>query len=62
MYMDKDLIENKLYQIIDQFNERKITSKKFYSIPLNKIHPFYDVNGTTCKILFANDDIIRQNM
>ena len=25
MYMDKELIENKLYQIIDQFNERKIT-------------------------------------
>ena len=42
MYMDKELIEDKLYQIIDQFNERKVTSKKFYSILLNKIHPFYD--------------------
>ena len=36
MYMDKELIEDKLYQIIDQFNERKITSTKFYSILLNK--------------------------
>ena len=36
MFMDKELIENKLYQIIDQFNERKITSTKFYSILLNK--------------------------
>ena len=60
MYMDKELIEDKLYQIIDQFNERKITSTKFYSILLNKIHPFYDGSGRTCEMLFANDDIIRQ--
>ena len=60
--MDKELIENKLYQVIDQFNERKITSTKFYSILLNKIHLFYDGNGRKCKILFANDDIIRQNI
>ena len=62
MYMDKELIEDKFYQITDQFNERKITSTKFYSILLNKIHPFYDGNGRTCEILFANDDIIRQNI
>ena len=30
MHMDKELIEDKLYQIIDQFNERKITTTKFY--------------------------------
>ena len=29
--MDKELVEDKLYQIIDLFNERKITSTKFYS-------------------------------
>ena len=29
MYMDKELIEDKLYQILDQFNERKITYTKF---------------------------------
>ena len=51
MYMDKDLIENKLHQTINQFNERKITSTKFYSILLNKIHPFYDGNGRTGKCL-----------
>ena len=33
MYIDKELIEDKLLQTIDQFNERK----KFYSILLNKI-------------------------
>ena len=49
-------------KIIDQFNERKITSTKFYSILLFKIHTFYGGNGRTCKILFANDDIIRQSM
>ena len=40
MYMDKDLTEDKLYQIIDQFNEKKITPVKFYSILLNKIIHF----------------------
>ena len=50
--MDKD----KLYQIIDQLNKRKITPIKFYSIIIHKIHPFYDGNGRTCKILFANND------
>ena len=62
IYMDKELIKDKLYQILDQFNERKITSTKFYSIHLNKIYSFYDGNGRRCKILFANDDIIRQNI
>ena len=59
MHMDKELMEDKLYQIMDQCNEGKITSTKFYSILLNKIHPFYDGNSRTCKILFANDDIIK---
>ena len=35
MYTYKELIEDKLYQIIDQFDERKTTSVKFYSILLN---------------------------
>ena len=48
MYVDKELIEDKLYQTIDQFSERKITSTKFYSILLNKIHSFYDGNDSTC--------------
>ena len=54
--MDKDLTEDKLYQIIDQLNKRQITPIKFYSIIIHKIHPFSDGNGRTCKILFANDD------
>ena len=60
--MNKQLTEDKLYQIIDQFSERKITSTKFYSILLNKIRPFYDGNGRTCETLFAIDDITRQNI
>ena len=55
MYTDKDLIQDKLYQVIDQFNEREITAVQFYSIILNQIHPFYDLNAITCKIMFAND-------
>ena len=58
MHLGKVLIDDKPYQIIDQFNERKITCAKFYSILLNKIHSFYNGNGRTCKILFANDGII----
>ena len=27
-----------------------------------KIRPFYDESGRMCKILFANDDIMRQNI
>ena len=51
MYMNKDVIEDKLYQIINQFNERKITYIRFYSRFLHKTHPFYDRNDRTCKIL-----------
>ena len=57
MYMDEELIEDKLFQITDQFNEIKIASTKFYSILLNKIHPFYDGNGRARKILSVNYDI-----
>ena len=60
--MDKESIEDKLYQIMDQFNERKVTSAKFYSILLNKMHPFYDGNGRTCKIVCDNDDVKRQSI
>ena len=35
MYIDEELIEDKFYQIIDQFNEKKIP--KFYLILLNNI-------------------------
>ena len=62
MYMDKELLEDKFYQIIDHFSERKIISRKFYSILLNKIHPFYDGDGRTCEILCANDAKIIQNI
>ena len=55
LYMNKDLVEGKLYQIIDQFNKRKIMPVKSYSTFLNDINPFHDGNGRTCEILFAND-------
>ena len=44
-----------------RFDKVKLYQTKFFSILLNKIHWFYDRNGRTCKILFANDGIIRQN-
>ena len=60
MYLGKDLIEDELYEIIHQFSERKITSVKVYSILLNEIHPFYEGNGRTCKILFVCNDKINK--
>ena len=38
-YTIDDLIEDKLYQVIDQFNERKIPPLTFYSILLNETNP-----------------------
>ena len=54
MYMSKDIAEDKLYKIIDQFNERKTIPIKFYSILPNIIHWVYDRNGKTSKILFVS--------
>ena len=34
----------------------KIAATKFYSILLNAIHPHYDGQDRTYKILFSNDD------
>ena len=53
-YMDKSLIELALYQLVDEFNEKKLTHKQFCNIFLNLIHLFQDENGRTCKILFAD--------
>ena len=55
MYMDEVLIEDKLYQLRDQFIERKINHRYFYLVILQNIHPFYDGNGRTCKILFTSN-------
>ena len=60
VYTDKELIEDKLYQIIDRFNERKLHLPSF--ILFSKIHLFYDGNRRLCKILLPNDDIMRQNI
>ena len=58
--MEKKLIKNKLYQMIDQLNERKIIPIKFYLAFLNKIYPFCYEKGSTCKMLFANDGEIME--
>ena len=48
--MDKDLLKDKLYQLIDQFNKTKIKHRDFYFPLLGSIQPFYD--GGTYKVLF----------
>ena len=53
-YMDFTRIESELYKLVDQFNERKITPRTFCDIFLDKIHPFADGNGRTCKLLFED--------
>ena len=53
-YIDFTRIESELYRLVDQFNERQITPRRFCDIFLDKIHPFADGNGRTCKILFED--------
>ena len=54
--ISKDIIENKLYKIIDQLNERKVIPIKFYSTLSNIIYWIYDRDGKISKILFVNDN------
>ena len=53
-YVEANKIESALYRFVDDFNDRKITHRKFLSTFLNEIHPFADGNSRTCKILFAD--------
>ena len=53
-YMDFTRIESELYILVDKFNERQITARYFCNTFLDKIHPFSDGNGRTCKILFED--------
>ena len=47
IYKDKDLTEDKLYQLTDKCNERKINHRCFYLALLDNVHPF--------KILFVRN-------
>ena len=53
-YMDFTKIESELYLLVDKFNERQISTRTFCDVFLDKIHPFSDGNGRTCKILFED--------
>lgn len=53
MYMNVSLIESALNQLVDEFNDRKLTHRQFCKIFLNLIYPFQDGSGRTCKILFC---------
>ena len=55
-YMNVTKIEAELNRLVDRFNERRITPRRFCNYFLDHIHPFADGNGRTCKILF-NDKI-----
>lgn len=53
MYIDKDLIEDKLYELTDEFGVRKLTLQIL--ILYNNICQVYDANGKTFKILFVSN-------
>ena len=53
MYIDKDLIEDKLYELTDEFSVRKLTLQIL--ILYNNICQVYDANGKTFKILFVSN-------
>ena len=54
--MDVRRIKAELYSLVDKFNDRRITFRAFCDTFLDKIHPFADGDGRTCKMLF-NDKI-----
>ena len=51
--IEKDLLEDKLYQLIDQFNVRKISHRDFFFTLLNNVHHFYDGNRY-CEVLHVS--------
>ena len=53
-YLDFTKIESELYNLVDQYSNRYITNRQFCQIFLDRIHPFLDGNGRTCKILFSS--------
>ena len=40
MCIDKDLIDDNLYQLIDKFSERKVNHRDFYFVLPESVHPF----------------------
>ena len=40
MYIDKDLIGDRLNEQVDQFNEKNINRRDFYFVLIDHIHPF----------------------
>ena len=51
--MGKHVIEHKLYEVIDQFNERKTNYIDYFIESFNNIHPINDDNLKPSKTLFA---------
>ena len=45
--MDNDLTEDKLYELIDPFSERKINHRDFYFALPDDIYSFYDGHERT---------------
>ena len=50
-YKDVSRINTELCSLVDKLDDRRITSRTFCDTFLDKIHPFADGNGRTCKIL-----------
>ena len=45
MYMDTDLMEDELYEVIDQFSERKINHRDLYFVLLDNVYTFRGRNN-----------------
>ena len=58
VYLNKDLIEDKPCQLIDEFNEIKTNEWDFYFVLPDSRYPFYNENRRTYKILFVRGPCI----
>ena len=56
MYMDKDLIEDIVYESTNSM-KKKINPSDLYYALFGNMYPFYDGNGRNCKIPFVNNFI-----
>ena len=61
MYMDKDLIQDKLYQLIDQFSERTVNYRNCYFVLQENVFYFMMEMGELLRYYFLTISVMGCN-